>query len=689
VKSFFHAALIACWWSLAAVTSAAEPTWTISGTRHSPEQPRSQEAVRITTLAAPGAKNVSLEYQLVDPGGYIELKDGAFRTNWAVLAMKSADGDGAVAKGGAVSAVLPAGLQVHRRLVRYRIRAEDSAGRIHMDPSGDEAAPNFAYFVYDGIPAWRGAIEPKSREAGGSAPVEFSAAVMRSISAYHLIGRKKSIEDATWTERAGGKVYKHTGTLVFEGRVYDHIRYRARGGTWRYAMGKNMWKFDFNKGQPLEARDDYGEFYPVKWSKLNLRACIDHADYGRRGNQGMFEAVGLRLFNLAGVEAPATHWVQLRIIDEVEESPRNQYAGDFWGLYLAIENEDGRFLKQHGLPDGNLYKMEFGDGTLQSHAAGAVTNKSDLKKFMSDYQSNPPEDWWRTNLDLPRYYSYRSIIECIHHYDVDEAQAKNYDYYLNPETLRWQVIPWDLDLTWADHMYGNGNEPFRNRVLRKPTFRLEYENRLREIRDLLYNTNQAWAVIDECAAIVSGPAGSSSLLDADRAKWDYHPVMAMGGKAGQGLFYQSASTRDFRGMVQMMKDYVRTRGDWIDSKLLRGDDQIPATPVVRYIGPEKFPANRLVFHASEFSANAGFGAIQWRLAEIAPGVRAAGKPSSPGKYEINPLWESGERTAYRAEMAVPTNVVMAGHAYRVRVRMRDSGGRWSHWSAPVEFMATK
>ena len=43
------------------------------------------------------------------------------------------------------------------------------------------------------------------------------------------------------------------GTLVFDGKVYDHIHYRARGGVWRYAMVKNMWKFDLNRGH--DSRD--------------------------------------------------------------------------------------------------------------------------------------------------------------------------------------------------------------------------------------------------------------------------------------------------------------------------------------------------------------------------------------------------------------------------------------------------
>jgi hypothetical protein len=46
----------------------------------------------------------------------------------------------------------------------------------------------------------------------------------------------------------------------------------------------------------LAARDDYGLAYPVPWGQVNLRTCIQQGDYGHRGEQGLFEAVGFRLF---------------------------------------------------------------------------------------------------------------------------------------------------------------------------------------------------------------------------------------------------------------------------------------------------------------------------------------------------------------------------------------------------------
>ncbi len=115
-----------------------------------------------------------------------------------------------------------------------------------------------------------------------------------------------------------------------------------------------------------------------------------------------------------------------------------------------------------------------------------MTDKSDLTSFMSTYTNGWPDpQWWRAVFNLDGYYKFRSVLEAVHHYDVD--QGKNYYYYLNPQSNKWSILPWDLDLTWSETMFGAGNEPFRDRVLANPAFQLEYQNELRSLRDLLFN----------------------------------------------------------------------------------------------------------------------------------------------------------------------------------------------------------
>ena len=59
----------------------------------------------------------------------------------------------------------------------------------------------------------------------------------------------------------------------------------------------------------------------------------------------------------------------------------------------------------------------------------------------------------------------------------------------------------------------------------------------------------------------------------------------------------------------------------------------------------------------------------------------------PGKYEIDAVWESEEITHFNRDVQIPASGVQVGDTYRVRCRIKDNSGRWSHWSDPVQFVA--
>ncbi|MFZ2147213.1 MAG: lamin tail domain-containing protein [Sedimentisphaerales bacterium] len=636
--------------------------------KHYPEQPKSGEAVIITAKVTDpdGVAGVLLNYQVVEPGSYININDWQYGSNWIGIAMHDDGLNGDEAAGDNIYTVqMPGSLQVHRRLIRYRIAVTDTGGRSLVVPYSDDPQPNFAYFVYDGVPAWRGAIQP-----GVTPVVEYGTDVMRSLPVYHLISKKSDVEGATWLERheqgdPQRKDFKWRGTLIYDEKVYDHIRYRMRGGVWRYAMGKNMWKFDFNRGHYFQARDDYGIKYKTKWNRFNFSACIQQGDYWHRGEHGMFEALTFKLFNLAGVPAPKTNWVHFRIIDEqYEDGTLNaahtpitrsgtQYDGDFWGLHLVIEQMDGHFLDEHDLPDGNLYKMDGNIEELNNQGLTGVTDGSDLAIFKQGYyyDPDPSEQWWRENVELDCYYSYRAVIEGVHHGDV--GYGKNYFFYLNPQSNIWSQLPWDVDLTWADNMYGDGEDPFRKqgKIHERPVLFLEFLNRLREFHDLLYNPAQMNQLIDEFASIIDDPGGELSIVDADRAMWDYHWVMGnaayptylsrpASSKAGQGRFYQMAATKDFPGMVQIMKDYVASSHREFDTPT--DDPDIPRKPdITATCGPD-FPSNALTFETTPFSDAQGggtFAAMKWRIAEVSPGSQVVSERQGIVLIEDGAEWK--------------------------------------------------
>jgi hypothetical protein len=664
----------------------------IDGVSHSPKQPTSNMEVTISARVddVDGVADVFLLYQIVAPGAYVAQHDSAYASNWTPVAMTRLEN-------GQWQTVLPASLQQHRHLVRYRIHARDSQGYVLTVPYADDPQPNFAYFVYDGMPQWTSSANGRSDDW-----ITFDFNQMRPLPVYHFIAKKLDVADALFmppSERSNGYMgsdYLWRGTLVYDGTVYDHVNFRARGGETRYATGKNMWKIDFHAGHRFQAHDDYGRPYDMKWDKLNLSAVIQQTHRGHRGEQGMFESSSFRLFNLADVQAPLTNFAHLRVIDERSEIGANQFQGDFWGLYLAVEQMDGQFLKQHDLPDGNLYKMEINFVEKNNQGSQADPTMNDIANFLTTFvYSTPSDDWWRANFDLEDYYSYRAILEMIHHYDVDER--KNYFYFNDPDTRKWSVFPWDLDLTWSNDMPGVGNEPFRNRVLSRPDFQIGYQNRVRELRDLLFNPEQMTMMLDEHAGFINssinGATNGATMVQADRHMWDFNPIYLTDyidpNRTRWREFYKASPTGDFPGMVVLMKRWVNDRSKWIDQNILT-DVHHPRTPGALYGGPPGFPADQLQFYADGFQDPQGvdtFAAMKWRVAEVTNPAGPVFDSAEPRIYEIESIAESDELTDLSAYWPIPNGVLKPLHTYRVRVRMKDNSGRWSHWSPPIQFVA--
>lgn len=716
---------------------------------HAPASPvanqvwmRSQQAARISARVTDPdeVQSVSLQYQIVEPGDYIKIDDARYNAaaSWTTIAMQD-DGQGgdAVAGDSIYTGTVPSAVQIHRRLIRYRITVTDTLGASVRVPYADDPQPNFAYFVYDDLPAWTGSQQP-----GTFAPVTYTPQLLATVPQYHLITRVEEhanaqnvpVIKADGTTQPNGGDYTHDedlwkGALCHDGVVYDHIRFRARGGVWRFRMGKNMWKFDFNRGHDLVARSNYGVPYNQTWKKLNFSSVIQQGDFNHRGEQGLFESVGFRLFQLTGIPAEHTHFAHFRIIERPSETNNssNQFDDDFQGLYLAIEQQDGQFLDEHGLPDGNLYKMENGTGELNNQGPSLPKDKSDLNAFINPYGTD--ESWWRANCDLPNYYNYRAIVDCIHHYDIGDG--KNYFYFHNPDTNKWTALPWDLDLTWADNMYRgdsgiagltpvnapqNSTEPFFSRVFGNGSttgitaLQREHRNRMREILDLLFTPEQTGMLIDEMASFIYQP-GQPSFVDADRAMWDYNPILTSPAthpnKAGHGRFYQSAvdnpatpgsEVGTFAGMIQKMKNYVVTRRSVITTNVLTSTEEnlVPNTPTITRAGGGSgpIPTNALTFSTSAFVGKNGatFSAMKWRIAAVTePGV-AGFQPygrGTPRLYEADPAntFESPEITTFNATYTFPPIAARVGQTHRARVKFRDNTGRWSHWSPPLSFTA--
>lgn len=710
--------------------SVSNPPPFVQSITHEPRQPTPGAPVTVSAVVtdADGIGAVTLFWQVVRPGAYIAISDAAYNTQWTTVAMAAA---GPTDGGLLYRATLPG--QESRTLVRYRVQVADAAPQPHSValPYPENPQPNFAYFVYGALPTWWGSLN-------GGGIVNFNFATMHALPVYFFIGKQSDVTDAmhmppSQQQPYYGNDYKWRGTFVYNGEVYDHVGFRPTGAVHRFATGKTNWRFDFLSGHRFQAYDDFGRPYAVKRDNINLRGEMGHTHRERRGEAGMFESMSYKLFNLAGVPASDTNFVHYRVITGADEYGDSQYNGDFWGLYLSIENPDEQFLEEHGLPDGNLYKVEstltppavnYFEGDLNNLGRNGPTDKSDLKALADYSQAGTPATWWRSNVDLENYYSFQAIVEFVHHYDMGEG--KNYMFYRNPDTSKWAIYPWDLDLTWHDptRYFGTAQEPWLCPVLgscNRPQdppffdpyggpFLIEYQGRVRELRDLLLNPEQLFPMLDEQAGLIDTPASDTShfqsMVAVDRFKWDYNPIYSATwgnpqapqkyvdtGRSGSGKFYTCAfgtgtegpnpcsTDGAFRGMVDGMKAYANQRFGWIDANLIN-DPFIPHTPTIASAGMTA--ADQIRFATGPFNPPQGggtFAAMEWRLADMTGGP-------TPRAYEIDAVWESGVLPIYQNTVAPPAGVVQPGRTYRARVRMMDNTGRWSHWSAPLQFVAT-
>ena len=691
---------------------------------HSPQQPRSTDPVQITAKVtdATGVASVELQYQIVAPGSYVpaslpvpvrDLRRNADTprepnpeyfdpANWTSVAMLD-DGNAADSQAAddIFSTELPA--MGHRNLIRYRIRVTDAQGATQMVPYEDDDSRNFAYFIYDGTPEYNG----HSVESLDSLPV------------YHLIARNEDINEVmAYSSRDqipqgtnARFAYNWPATMVYNGQVYDNINFRLRGANGRYHLSaKRSMRFRFNDGSYMQWHDQDGNAYSEKLRTLTTGKMFDNR---QTMTYALNEAVNMHIYQTLGLPALNTQYSHFRVIDAMEETDR--WDGDFWGFNFMIETYDVRFLEQHGLEKGNLYKLinQTRDPIQQQRyqAPEAVVGGDDHNNIERNLTGRSSPEYINAHVNLEKYYIFHAVAEAIRHYDFWPDANKNMVYYFEPEYSdenqnfgKLWILPWDTDASWGP-TWNSGHDVVYNSIFpaggggadnrANPELWTDYFNTVREVRDLLWQPDQLEPLVEQFADILR------PMEAADRDRWT-------GGSREQGRYngLSGPGLQSIDALVQDMLNFAFEGGNWpgggvrnggraafLDSlQASRGQGaELPATPTISYVGEEGFPTNGLRFRTSDFQDPQGdntFGGVEWRIARITDVNAPAFDPNEKVKLEWTASWESGELPRFESEIQPPSVAVVSGHTYRARVRMKDETSHWSHWSAPVEFTAT-
>ena len=363
-----------------------------------------------------------------------------------------------------------------------------------------------------------------------------------------------------------------------------------------------------------------------------------------------------------------------------------------------MEDYDPRFLKAHQMADGNLYKLKDGifDGNKLRRNQGlfAVTTDEDFQNIRMRLRPTQPAAWLDANVAYEKWYPYHTVVEAVRHYDVQPADthSKNRAWYFEPmegsKLGRLWTLPYDSDASWGPNW--NEGVDYSTQAIAtgadKLRFRIAYRNFIREFRDLLWRDDVINPVIDDLADVIR------DFVPADRDRWRNAPP-AEGTQDYGTLEAKVADMKRFAfvGWTGSTGPAVPAggRAKYLDTLASAEGDatRIPVTPVIRSAGPPTFPLDRLTFETDPFQdpQNDAFGAMEWRLGEVNPPGAVVGLGTRI--LEWHAVWRSGELTEFENRIDVPLGPVLEGRTYRARVRMKDATGRWSHWSAPVEFTA--
>jgi spore coat protein CotH len=141
--------------------------------------------------------------------------------------------------------------------------------------------------------------------------------------------------------------------------------------------------------------------------------------------------------------------------------------GEFYGVYLQVEQPEKPFLKRVGLKGAVVYK------------ANSFANTSDLgdeTSFRAHYEKETHKDEDYSDLqsfchelavtrDVPAFFAERVNLDRYVDFLAASALVQNWDWFSKNHFLvydvagsgKWLVVPWDLDRTLGDHWMGSFN----------------------------------------------------------------------------------------------------------------------------------------------------------------------------------------------------------------------------------------
>lgn len=363
----------------------------ILGAEHTPGMPAETEDLLVTARVMPTFDSIR-EVRLI------------YRTMYSNEVEVAMNDDGAHSDGaagdGLFAATIPAGASSPGQMVRYYIDATDTrTNRSRFPPFNDpQNSPEYLGTVV---------INP---------------ALTNPLPVVHLF-----VQDPTRATNYSGT----RASVFYDGEFYDNVGINLHGVTTPVVFEKRSMNIDLNSGHHFRWQREA----PRVDDFILMTTAADKA-YVR-------QIMAYETFAAAGV--PSFFCFPVRV----------QQNNALYGVMHLTEAGNADWLERVGLnPRGALYKMNL---PLTNAYAGVAEKKTRKDEDHADLQAlidgckltgAARRVFLYDNVDIPEVVNFLATIQLVQNEDC--CDYKNYYLYRDTEgTREWQMIPWDLDLTFG------------------------------------------------------------------------------------------------------------------------------------------------------------------------------------------------------------------------------------------------
>src|SRR4030095_13082615 len=304
-------------------------------------------------------------------------------------------------------------------LLRYRVRATDQSGAQRFYPAEHELRPTLSTYVHDRFePAL---ISQALLILGGLDRV--LAEEQRAGEAPLRPQDRQGFEVPPPTRGASAFIHVDQKTGMVE--VFDYINAVPRS----HRPGSGF-ILHFQKDHPFREQTATSLLFEQNERWL------------------MAEALSYDLYRRAGNAAPLTEFVRLSV------------DGKMLGCHLLVERPNKSFLRRNEMDaSGNLYKVSWrGRGPVGTHKkkTNTHTGYDDLQAILKllENAGDKSDEQWKTiqkYFDVDQMATHFAVTVIVSHWD---GYSNNYFAYHDIQRGKWQLFPWDNDLTWGEGAKG-------------------------------------------------------------------------------------------------------------------------------------------------------------------------------------------------------------------------------------------